>query len=117
MKKLGVLLLFCIALYSLPVHAANKKVIIVKTTISCDHCLQCGSCGQNINDVIRDNNKGIRKVKINAKENTISVTYLPEKTNPDAIRKAIAAAGFDADEVKAVPEAYENLDDCCKDKK
>jgi len=38
---------------------------------------------------------------------------------PDAlrnIRNSGAAAGFDADEVKATADAYEKLDGCCKAK-
>ncbi len=98
-------------------NAAEKKATLtVKTSIACDHCLQCSSCGQNINDKIRDTEKGIRKVKIDPKANTITVTYAPGKTNPERIKKAIAAAGFDADEVKARAEAYEQLDGCCKAK-
>lgn len=98
-------------------NAAEKKATLtVKTSIACDHCLQCSSCGQNINDKIRDTEKGIRKVKVDPKANTITVTYSSDKTNPEQIKKAIAAAGFDADEVKATAEAYEKLDSCCKAK-
>lgn len=94
--------------------AKDKDILIVKTSIACDHCLQCSSCGQNINDQIRDAEKGIKKVKINPKENTITVTYASDKTNPEAIRKAIALAGYDADEVKADKASYEKLDACCR---
>lgn len=98
-------------------NAAEKKAsITVKTSIACDHCLQCSSCGQNINDKIRDTVKGIRKVKVDPKTNTITVSYLSDKTNPEQIKQAIAAAGFDADEVKATADAYEKLDGCCKAK-
>jgi Heavy-metal-associated domain. len=55
-------------------------------------------------------------VKVDPKTNTITVTYSSDKTNPEQIKKAIAAAGFDADEVKATAEAYEKLDGCCKAK-
>lgn len=94
--------------------AGKKESIVIKTNIVCDHCLQCNSCGQNINDKIRDTEKGIKKVKINAKENTIEVSFMSDKTNPEKIRKAIAAAGFDADDVKASADGYAKLDGCCK---
>lgn len=94
--------------------SGKKELITIKTNIICDHCLQCNSCGQNINDKIRASEKGIKKVKINAKENTIEVTYLSDKTNPNQIRKAISAAGFDVDEIKASSEGYSKLDGCCK---
>ena len=30
------------------------------------------------------------------------------------IKEGISKLGYDADEIKADPEAYENLDGCCK---
>lgn len=115
MKYISSLILAGLLFFS--ANAAEKKeTLTVKTSIACDHCLQCSSCGQNINDRIRDIEKGIRKVKVDPKANTITVTYLSDKTNPAQIKKAIAAAGFDADEVKATADAYEKLDGCCKAK-
>lgn len=113
MKSLFLLLLVALGL-STASFAGTKKVIVVKTTIVCDHCLQCSSCGQNVNDKVRDLNEGIKNVKINAKEQTITVTYLDNKTTPEKIREAIAAAGFDADNVKASEDGYAKLDGCCK---
>lgn len=92
---------------------AGNETITVKTQIYCSHCLQCGSCGKNINDHITEN-KGIKKVSVDAKANTITVTYDSRKTNPESIRKAINAAGYDADDQKAPAQAVNNLDGCCK---
>ncbi|MEH0158399.1 heavy-metal-associated domain-containing protein [Limibacter armeniacum] len=93
----------------------KKKVetLTVQTSILCDHCLQCGSCGANITDEIY-RNKGIKKVTVDPAKQTITVIYKPDKTTPDGIRQSIAAAGFDADDVKAETAAYEQLDGCCK---
>lgn len=117
MKNLFVILLASVL--SLSVNDVNaqksQETIIIKTKIYCDHCMQCNSCGKNIDFGIRDN-KGIRKVKINPEKNTITVTYRPDKTNPEEIRKAISEAGFDADDIKASPEGYAKLDGCCKAK-
>ena len=113
MKSLLLLLLVTLGLGTAS-FAGNKKVMVVKTTIVCDHCLQCSSCGQNVNDKVRDLNEGIRSVKIDSKAQTITVTYLDNKTTPEKIRESIAAAGFDADEVKASADGYAKLDGCCK---
>lgn len=101
---------------SLTVNAqkANKQTIVIKTQIYCSHCLQCGSCGANINDHIRETNKGISKVDIDPKANTITVTYDATKTNPEKIKEAINKAGYDADEQKAPAEAVNKLDGCCR---
>lgn len=109
------IIIFLLGVFSASSFAsANKtETIVIKTKIHCDHCLQCESCGLNINRGTRKA-KGIKKIKIDPEANTITVTYRSDKTNPDEIRKAIAASGFDADGVKAVPAAYEKLDGCCK---
>lgn len=113
MKKFGLLVVATsISLLSF----AAKKTIVIKTQIACDHCLQCNSCGQNINDKIKTSEKGVRSVKIDSKANTITVNYLDNKTSPEQIKKAIDAAGFEADELKPTAEAYDKLDGCCKKK-
>ena len=40
--------------------------------------------------------------------------YNAKKTDLQTIKTAISKLGYDADELKADPEAYENLDGCCK---
>ena len=96
------------------VNAQSKVVKIkVKASIYCDHCKQCESCGKRLYNAIQEQ-KGIRKVSIDPEQKTVEVTYNSEKVTADAIRQAIAHVGFDADDVKADPKAYELLDDCCK---
>lgn len=89
------------------------ETITIKTSIVCDHCMECDDCGYNIDTHIRKA-KGIRKVKINPKESTVEVTYRTDKTTPEDIRIALSKSGFDADDVKADPNAYAKLDGCCK---
>jgi len=93
----------------------GKKVetIVIKTNIYCSHCLQCETCGQKFDNELAYE-KGIRLVVVDDKAMTITVTYNPKQTNPDAIRLAISKLGYDADDVKADPTAYDNLDGCCK---
>lgn len=105
------------ALVTLTIFANAKggetKTVTIKTQIYCSHCMQCGSCGPNINDRIREG-KGIKKVSVDSKGNTITVTYDAKKTNVETIRAAINKAGFDADDKKAPVEAVNSLDGCCK---
>ena len=91
----------------------NSETIIIKTTIYCDHCKECGSCGGKIEKDLGFE-KGIRLVELDEKAMTIKVTFNPKKTNVETIRKTISNFGFDADDVKADPDAYERLDECCK---
>ena len=44
----------------------------------------------------------------------VTVRYNLAKTTTEAIRTAISKLGYDADDVKADPKAYEKLPACCK---
>ena len=58
--------------------------------------------------------KGVKDYKYDEKNYKVAVAYDPKKTTPDAIRKAIAKMGFNADEVKANEQAREKLPVECK---
>jgi len=58
--------------------------------------------------------KGVKDFKYDEKNYKVAVAYDPKKTNPDAIRKAIAKMGFNADDVKANEQAREKLPAECK---
>lgn len=47
---------------------------------------------------------------------TITVYYNPQKTDLKTIKTVISKMGYDADELKAEPLAYEKLDGCCQKK-
>lgn len=90
----------------------NEKAVI-KTALYCEHCLECESCGKKFNKELYKI-KGMRQFEVNQEENTITVFYNGKKTDLNTIRTYISKLGFDADDVKADPVAYEQLDDCCK---
>jgi mercuric ion binding protein len=113
MKKLFFLyIVFVFASFS--AGADNKVATInIKASIYCDHCKKCKSCGSRLEKAVYTQ-KGIKRVDIDETSKTVSVIYSTDKTSPEKIRQAIALVGFDADDVKADPKAYEKLDDCCK---
>lgn len=114
-SRLSFLLLFLLlsAAPLLAQKAKPVKTLAVKTTIYCDHCKICESCGGRILKELY-NETGIKNTSVDPKANVISVTYDERKITPEQIRKKIAQMGFDADEVKADAEAVARLDDCCK---
>jgi copper chaperone CopZ len=86
---------------------------IIKTHFYCDHCKKCETCGLKFEAELY-NTKGIKDFSIDEKTMTITVIYNPQRVTIPQIRQAISKLGFDADEVKADPIAYEKLDGCCK---
>jgi copper chaperone CopZ len=112
MKKIFILLAFLGMFSTGFAQKANDKkekfaTIEIKTSAVCDMCIDPieGALAYE---------KGVKKSKLNVKSKIVTVKYNPGKTDPDKIRKAISLAGYDADDVKADPKAYEKLDDCCK---
>jgi len=86
---------------------------VIKTTITCDHCKECETCGQLFNQkLLRET--GVQMVTLDTEKMTIEVIYNSKKTNLSNIKTAISNLGYDADDLKANPEAYEKLDGCCK---
>ncbi|MCS7005457.1 MAG: cation transporter [Cytophagales bacterium] len=84
--------------------------VVIKTSAVCDMCKN--TIEKKLKDV-----EGIASANLNVDTKEITVSYFSAKTSPEKIRKAIAEVGYDADDVKAVPEAYEKLEECCKKEK
>lgn len=74
---------------------------------------QCGMCDENISKALKKV-KGVESFKLNLETQVLEVVYVSATTSPEAIRKAISKAGYDADDVSADPTAYQNLAACCK---
>ncbi len=86
--------------------AAMKSYVIASNP-------QCDMCVAKIEGAIGAM-KGIRLVRVDLAQSNVIVKYAPDKISLDEIKQKIAGLGYDADEVKANPEAYKALPDCCK---
>jgi len=73
----------------------------------------CGSCAKNVENALTKV-EGVREVSVDLKTKMVQVKYTPEKTNVQSLETAVSNAGYDANEKKRNPEAYEKLDNCCK---
>ncbi len=113
MKQLIGFILIISLFWTISLGQGKTETVVIKTMIYCDHCMQCESCSGKLEDELFFN-KGIKSIRLDDKEMTITVTYNPEKITPDAIRLAISKLGFDADDVKADPVGYSKLDRCCR---
>ena len=98
-----------VMLMAVMLHAQGKtESATIKTTI------QCSSCEARIMKNI-PYEKGVKDVKVNLDDKTVWVQYDPAKTSLDKIKASIAKLGYDADNVKRDPKAYEKLPACCKE--
>ena len=73
----------------------------------------CGECKTKIEGAVNAV-KGVKKSEVNLTDSKLMVEYSPSKTSPEKIRAAVAAAGYDADEVTADAAAYQALPMSCK---
>lgn len=112
-----VLLIFAFLLVASSFFAQDqlpkKATIVIKTPTNCDHCKVCETCAGLLEKDLYYV-RGVKIVEYNEEAKTTTVTYKPKQVTPEKIRQEIAKLGFDADEVKADPKAYEKRDGCCK---
>ena len=90
----------------------NQKAII-KTTLNCDHCKECETCGLKFKTEMLKI-KGVKMNELDDKAMTFTIYYNPKKTDLQAIKVAISKLGYDADDIKATSEGIASLDGCCK---
>lgn len=96
------------AIYTLQSPNSKKNETIVIQTSA-----QCGTCKTIIEKALK-NTTGVKKATLDLDTKKVTVKYNPSKITPDQIRKAITAAGYDADQLPAKPAAYNALPACCK---
>jgi copper chaperone CopZ len=73
----------------------------------------CSSCDATITKAVRKA-AGVKTVKVNLEKKTATVSFASGKTTLANLEKAISNAGYDANNTKRNPAAYEKLDACCK---
>jgi copper chaperone CopZ len=105
--QLTILSLLAFVMVSFAQQKAVATVVISTPTV------QCESCKARIEQYL-SREEGIQAVNVNVKKKTTTVTYLTDRTNVEDIKAAIATDGYDADDVKAEPDAYKKLPACCK---
>ena len=116
MKNLFKTLVFIAFIFVTSNAAAQQKTVqkaIIKTTITCDHCKQCETCGGLLEQTLLKT-KGIQMITLDEKKATIEVIYNAKKIDLTTIKNSISKLGYDADDVKADPAGYDKLGGCCK---
>jgi len=93
-------------LFSFSAIAGNKTTKI-KTSAICNMCKDRIELTVNVLP-------GVKKSMLNEKTAILLVRYDDKKITLDEIRKAIAASGYDADDIAKDQKAYAVLPSCCK---
>ena len=100
---------FSLLFFSVNAQAQGKKTetVKIKTSSVCDMCKKTIEKSMAYE-------KGVQQATLDVKSQMLLVQYRPDKTNVEALRKAVSKIGYDADSVAANPQAYNKLNDCCK---
>lgn len=61
--------------------------------------MTCTGCENSLKSKVKKVD-GVKEVIADYKTNTVKASYDPDKTNPDAIKNAITAAGYNVESVK-----------------
>lgn len=104
------LFLFLSLALTTSVMAQYKKPVVVQIKTPQAQCVECKTIIEKFMKV----EEGVAKVVVDFRKKITTITYLPDRTNLENIKTAIANLGFDADDVTANEEQYKRLSICCK---
>ncbi len=102
--------LILIAAAAMIISACGEKNKTADVALS---TMQCGMCSMNIENAL-SGLKGFVSIEIDDDKKVGKVVYEAGVLDMAAIEKAIAGAGYDANDTPANKEAYAKLDMCCK---
>ncbi len=88
---------------------AQKKVqeVVIQTTA------ECGSCKERIESKL-NYTKGIKFAELDVPSRELTVNFKATTISLKEIKEIVVALGYDADDIKANPQAYQALPACCK---
>lgn len=74
---------------------------------------QCMMCEDTISGALKKVD-GVKDVQVDGKKRLARVTFLPAITSVEKLELAVTTVGYDANDRKADPKAYSELDGCCQ---
>lgn len=107
MKTITTLFLGAIFFTLMSFTGKEVKTLEIKTSTVCEMCKE-----RIERELVFE--KGIKAVKVDLTAKTVTVKYRTDKTNPEAIKKAVSKLGYKADEIAATEEGFNKLPECCK---
>jgi len=115
MKNIRMMAILAALIFSVTLNAQEAKKEKDKSIkeIKIQTSAQCEDCKERIEDKMAYE-KGIKFVELDLETKIVTLKYRADKTDAEKLKKAISKIGYDADDVKADPEAYAKLPACCQ---
>ena len=92
------------------VQATDVKTVVLETNMSCQNC------ANKIQENVRFE-KGVKSIKTNVSDKTVTITYDADKTNVDNLIKGIEKVGYKASVAQPKAAGKACSGDCCKGEK
>lgn len=102
----SILILF-IAFAAFSFKQAKAEEVIIKTSA------ECGDCKERVEEKL-NYTKGVVFADLNFKTQLLTVKFKKDKISLAEIKQIVANLGYDADDVKANPDAQKALPLCCQ---
>lgn len=109
MKKNVLLVLMC--MFAISIYAKKET-----TTVTFNVPLDCENCVKKVESNIAFE-KGVKALDCSIEAQTVSVTYLAEKTDVDKLKAGFAKIGYDNVTVKGECCSSEKKEGCCSETK
>jgi copper chaperone CopZ len=90
--------------------SGNPNISAVKIDLP---TVQCNACQQTITEGLKEL-EGVQTAYVNLNEEKVLVKYDKTRITLDDLKQAIVKLGYQAGDVPADDEAYNNLPGCCK---
>ncbi len=118
--QIGLLGAGLLVLTAASVFAQDQKEIqmdttlaqLVEVTISVP-TIRCSNCAKTVSKAV-SSLSGVKDVAVDKKQKIALVKYDDKMLKLSDLEMAISKAGYDANDVKRDPNAYKELDECCK---
>ncbi len=113
MARIVVVLIALLAITPAVVFTQTPKPADTATTAIEVKGAKCQMCADKITGAVQDL-KGVHSADVDLKAKIATVKYDPAVVTVAKLEKAIAGAGYTANNVKRDTKAYEKLCSCCK---
>jgi len=108
----GIKFLFLLMVFTAGKAQAQEKQQKIQTVVIMTSS-ECGDCKERIEGAL-NYTKGVVFAELDVETKKVMVRFVTKKISLQQVKEAIAAIGYDADEVKAEPKAQKSLPKCCQ---
>lgn len=104
-------LIMSVLMFAFSAFGQHKKPKI--DTVYIKTSALCGDCKERIESALNFQ-KGVKYAELNLETKIAMCVYKPSKVGLNDLKQALTQEGYDADEMKANPEAVKLLPKCCQ---